>query len=348
MSGFTAQTIQLEQLPIPDIIEQSNFETLFRENWEKLVELSPDYDALVETDPAIILLQVSAFRELIQRQRINDVAKGLMLGYAKNTDLDHLGANFDVLRRLLVPEDTTVNPPIPAEYETDADFRTRIQLSFEGHNTAGPLGSYLFWALSVDSTESGGVKDITVGSPSSVIDKTGEQFQQLLQKIQTAVDENQALTLELSEANIVLQSWIGPGHVYVTVLANESDGVPNQALLSAVYAALNKEDVRPLDDFLHVQAPVYVHYFEIVATLYFYQGPDPEVVLAKAQKDVETYVNEHHRLGHDIQMSGLYAALHQSGVQRVELTEPNDSIVIKYNEVAYCTGIQITIGGLDE
>jgi phage-related baseplate assembly protein len=53
-------------------------------------------------------------------------------------------------------------------------------------------------------------------------------------------------------------------------------------------------------------------------------------------------------LGHDIPLSGIYAALHQIGVQRVVLNTPTENIVVARQQAAYCDGIIASIGGLDE
>jgi phage-related baseplate assembly protein len=138
-----------------------------------------------------------------------------------------------------------------------------------------------------------------------------------------------------------------PGEVLITVLSTEGDGEPDQDLLDIVEEALNDETVRPLTDQVTVQAATIIEY-TIEATLYFYEGPDRATVLAAAEEAAEVYAAAHHRVGHDIILSGLYAALHQPGVQRVELTEPSASITVDTDEASYCTGITLTDGGTDE
>ncbi len=138
-----------------------------------------------------------------------------------------------------------------------------------------------------------------------------------------------------------------PGEVVVTVLSTEGDGTPDQGLLDAVEAALNAEEVRPLTDQVSVQAATIIPY-TIEATLYTYPGPDAEVVRQAADDAVGAYVAEHHAMGHDITLSGLYAALHQPGVQRVELTQPAATLTVANDEAAWCTAVTVTSGGTDE
>ena len=137
------------------------------------------------------------------------------------------------------------------------------------------------------------------------------------------------------------------GEVTVTVLSTEGNGTPDQDLLDAVEDALNEETVRPLTDQVTVAGATIIQY-AIEATLYFYEGPDRATVLAEAEAAAEAYTEAHRRMGHDITLSGLYAVLHQPGVQRVELTLPAANITVDTDEASFCTGITLTDGGTDE
>ncbi|WP_110676985.1 baseplate J/gp47 family protein [Salinicola sp. RZ23] len=138
-----------------------------------------------------------------------------------------------------------------------------------------------------------------------------------------------------------------PGEVVVTVLARDGDGSAPAALLAHVDATLSAEDVRPLTDHVSVRSAEIVDY-RIDATLYFYAGPDREVVMREARAAAAIYAEQQHRLGLDVTLSGLYAALHQPGVQRVELAEPAVSLVIDRTQATHCTEIALHDGGLDE
>jgi len=76
-----------------------------------------------------------------------------------------------------------------------------------------------------------------------------------------------------------------------------------------------------------------------------YSGPDANVVKAAAAMALDDYVLRHHLLDHDITLSGLYAALHQEGVQRVELHAPTVDIVVENTEAAWCSDKTLIIGG---
>lgn len=137
-----------------------------------------------------------------------------------------------------------------------------------------------------------------------------------------------------------------PGRVLVTVLGADGDGVPPADLLTTVAAALNAEDVRPLTDEVIVQAATVTPY-TIVASLVLYPGPASAPVIAEATAAAQRYADETHRLGYDVVLTGIYAALHRPGVQRVVLTEPVADIVSDSAQAAYCTAITLTLGGSD-
>lgn len=292
--------IDLSQLPSPDVVEQIDYEDILAQLLDDLEARFPEFDVPAESDPAFKILEVSAYREMLVRQRVNEAARAVMLAYAEKNDLDNLGALFNVDRLQISPGDTAAVPPVPPSFEKDPDFRRRILLSLQGLSTAGPEGAYRYHALSAD----GGVLDASATSPT-------------------------------------------PGDVVVTVLAREGDGTADQPLLDAVEAAVNAEEVRPLTDHVTVQ-PAEILPYTIDATIYFQPGPDSQVVMEEAEKVAEAYATGQHRLGRDVTLSGIYAALHRSGVQRVELASPTSTIVVNDQQASHCTAIALTNGGVDE
>jgi len=144
MSNFDA--IDLSKLPPPQVVEKLDFETVFQRYLAEFLARDGSYTELLETDPAIILLQVMAYRETLVRARINDAAKSNLLAYATGSDLDHLVADLGIER---------------LEGETDERLRTRRQLALKGFSTAGPAAGYEFFSLSASAL----VKSVKVQSP---------------------------------------------------------------------------------------------------------------------------------------------------------------------------------------
>ncbi|WP_338860950.1 baseplate J/gp47 family protein [Mycetohabitans rhizoxinica] len=147
--------IDLSQLPAPDVIEPLDYETLLAQRKARLIALYPleeqaDIAATLalESEPMVKLLQESAYRELVLRQRVNDAARALLLAYASGATLDHLGALFDVKRLLISAGDPQAGRD-PVYEDCDA-LRERIQLAPRGFSVAGPLDAYVFHARSAD------------------------------------------------------------------------------------------------------------------------------------------------------------------------------------------------------
>lgn len=179
MTNFTA--IDLSKLPAPNVIEKLDYETLLTDYINNFKIRNPDYATLLESDPAIIILQVIAYRELLLRNRINEAAKANMLAYAIDADLDNLAASYGVERLI---------------DETDDRLRTRTQLALEGFSTAGPIGAYIFHALSASNE----VKSVTVKSPSP-----GEVLVTILSNIDDGIASNaliETVNNKLNEDNI--------------------------------------------------------------------------------------------------------------------------------------------------
>lgn len=213
-------TIDLSQLPAPDVVEALDYETLLAERKATLISLYPaEQQAAItrtlalESEPLVKLLQENAYRELILRQRINEAAKANMVAWATGDDLDQLGANNGVTRLTLRAADNSTLPPTAAVMESDDNFRMRIAAAFEGLSVAGPSGAYEYHAKSAD----GRIADVSATSPA-------------------------------------------PAEVVITVLSREGDGTAPADLLTIVANALNDEDVRPVADRVRVQAAAIVSY----------------------------------------------------------------------------------------
>lgn len=137
------------------------------------------------------------------------------------------------------------------------------------------------------------------------------------------------------------------GTVKVAVLSTEGQGTADGDLIKAVKEQLNAEHIRPLTDTVLVESAVILTY-EIQATITLYPSVLESVVMGNVNKAIASYVNKQHTLGIDITRSGIYAALHQEGVQNVKLTKPMDDLIVQPHQAAYCTQIQVSLGGRDE
>lgn len=197
-----SQALDLSKLPPPDLVETISFEAIYTGLRDWLVSLhdtdpaAPDFSALLESDPAIKLLQIFAYRETIFRQRVNDAGMARMLAFAQNADLDQVAAFPYGVERLTI---TLANPltGAPAVMEPDADLRRRCLLAIDARSVAGPEAAYIFRALSADAS----ILDASATSPApkevviSVMSRTGtgEASAEQIAAVQSAVADDKAV-----------------------------------------------------------------------------------------------------------------------------------------------------------
>lgn len=129
-----------------NIIEPLNFEEILSRMREEWVKRDASFTALVESDPAMKVLEVAAWRELLLRERINEAVKSNLLKFATGEDLDNLAEFYGVERQ---------------KEEDDERFRKRVKAKIVGSSTCGSKEYYRYQALSADSR----VKDALVESP---------------------------------------------------------------------------------------------------------------------------------------------------------------------------------------
>lgn len=173
MGNFTP--IDLSKLPAPKVIESLNYEEIFQDILSDFLEKNPSYSTLLESDPAMILLEVCAYRELLLRNRINEAAKATMLAYATGSDLENLAASFGVQKLV---------------GENDDQLRQRVQLAPEAFTNAGSIGAYTFHALSASSD----IKSVSVKSPNP-----GEVLVTILSKIGNGAASEELLAAVLEK-----------------------------------------------------------------------------------------------------------------------------------------------------
>jgi phage-related baseplate assembly protein len=160
--------IDLSRLPAPDIIEALDYEQIFAERKASLLALTPadrraevELTMTLESEPLTIQLQESAYRELVLRNRINDAARAMMLAFARGSDQEQIGANFNTKRLVITEADNSASPPIAEVLEEEDAYQLRIQEAFDGLSVAGPGAAYEMLARGA----SGKVRDARCVSP---------------------------------------------------------------------------------------------------------------------------------------------------------------------------------------
>lgn len=157
-------TIDLSRLAPPDIVENLDYESIRQALLDDLIARDSLFSAeLLESDPAVKLLEVAAYRELLLRQRINDAARAVMLATATGADLDQLAVLVGVQRAVISPSDPDAIPARNEVKESDERLRVRAQLALESLSVAGTASAYRFHTLSVSPQ----IADVAVSSPSA-------------------------------------------------------------------------------------------------------------------------------------------------------------------------------------
>lgn len=290
--------INLSDLPVLDAIVVPDASVIFGAWLARLRELDPEFDALVESDPAYKQGEVTAFQLTLAFQRVNDAVRAVFLASAQKADLDQIGAAFNVERMEIVPATPDTVPPTDAVMEEDDAFRERIQLSWSQLNTAGARNAYRFHARSADED----VLDADAYGPE-----------------------------EHGRA----------GEVDVYVLSREGNGTASEALLDAVSARLNADEIRPLTDLVTVKSAI-INDYSVTAELEIPDGPDAGEVLENAKNTLMSYTRLANRINGMVPLSAIYAALQQTGVARVILSSPRADIEPATGTAPRCAAVNVT------
>ena len=198
----------LASLPTPAVIETLSFETIFSELQAEFQSRYPDYSALLASDPAVKLLEVAAYREVLLRNRVNAAAKASLLAFATGSDLDHLAAFYGVTRLM---------------DEADEALRLRTRQRIIGFANAGGAAHYRYWALSaspevadveVDSPEPGRVRISVLAKgeadtvPGAVLDAVRAVV--LRDDIRVLTDTVEVVPAELIPVTVAARIWLYP------------------------------------------------------------------------------------------------------------------------------------------
>lgn len=313
-------TIDLSELPAPTLVDTLDYDAIRAELMADMVEELPEFDGADESNAAVKVLEISAYRELLLRQQFNERAQALLLAYATDADLDQLAARFNMLR---------------LTGESDAAFKVRIQLAPTSFSVAGPAAAYRYFALGAAST----IADASVTTPQpddikALVDAT-------LAGQGVSADIRAAMRAALDGA-----TW--PGTVLVSLLSSQGDGTATPAEIAAVEAAVAASaNVRPLTDYVVIQSADIVPY-ALEGALTLFDGPDSSVVLAAANGGATNFAATARRIGRDINLANVFAAIAVAGVSNAKLTSLTADLVISDTQAGHCTGIALTDAGRGE
>ncbi len=146
----TSVAVDLSRLPAPQVVETLSYDVIKSDNLALFRGLMTDagleFDALVESDPVMKLIEALSYRELLIRQNFNERAVSMLIAKATGADLEDRRVFYGVIR---------------LAGETDDRLRRRILMAPDSFTVAGPEAAYVFHALSADVT----IADAVATSP---------------------------------------------------------------------------------------------------------------------------------------------------------------------------------------
>lgn len=151
------------QLPAPTVVENISYEVLLAARMASLqgrfAAAGIDYDVgALETDPAKLLQEEDAYRQMLDRQRVNDALRAVLPAYAQGTDLDAIALRAGVVR--LFVEERQSETGTTLVYETDARLLRRYLAAF-ARPAAGSIDAYIYAVLTALPT----LHDVAVLGP---------------------------------------------------------------------------------------------------------------------------------------------------------------------------------------
>lgn len=150
--------------------------------------------------------------------------------------------------------------------------------------------------------------------------------------------EFHALTASLTVADAHAFS---PADGRVTVaLAGVAGAEVSDAVIAAVVARFERDDLVPLTDQVSVIRPERVFY-DVTANLLIPRGPDPELIKVAAAASLRAYAADRYRIARETYRVGITAALKVGGVDNVVLSAPSD-IDCSDSQVAILRDVNLT------
>ncbi|CAM5577221.1 hypothetical protein MAUB1S_09710 [Mycolicibacterium aubagnense] len=325
MSRFVAPDLSVLG-DVPQVVPV-DFETIKQGRDDYLVaalaKFGIDFDLTkLETDPLVIAYsEGGGYQETLFRQRVNEAIRGLSLATAIGGDLDHIGATYAGIGRLVYPDEEDDQPPNSQWdaaqgkwVETDALFRARIVLAFEAFSTAGPEGAYVFHALELD-----GVRDVADA---------------VIYSEEDAATYSNTLHADAYSMGLIPNPFPGRANgnpvmapeILIVVLPTLSYGAANQALLNRVFRACTAEEVRPIGDNVRIEAAAVTNY-DIEVKLYYAPGADASAMAAEAKKRLEAYAADRRRIGLEIQREVIGGRAAVDNRVTIDVVKPAADIV---------------------
>ena len=344
---------------------------------------------LARGDPVRLFLETIILIIIHQRSLIDYSAKQNLLAYAEGEHLDHLGALLEVVRlpaskatttlsftlsetqenSVIIPEGTRVTPDGTILFATteilEIPAGEKIGLVYAECTEAGEIGNgFLAGQIKrlVDPFPyEMSVQNITVSHDGSDIEND-ENFRERIQiatesfsvagpsgaykyyAMSAHQDIIDVATNEFDAAYLIETA----GRVNIYILMKDGE-LPSEEILAKVLEICNADDVRPLTDYITVNAPGIMNYDLNVK---YFIDRAKATQSTQIQEAVENAINdwikwERSKLGRDLNPSELNRRILNAGAKRAEIISPEFQTLL-YNTIAIPSTTTIIFGGLED
>jgi len=301
--------IDLSKLPPPKILKDDKSYSQILDEYKiefiKEMKALDENFKLLDSDPACKLLEIAARRELYLRAKINDAALECLLAFAEGPNLDNLVALNGVEREI-------------ENNETDDSLRRRALLANDRYSTAGAEKAYKHHIFELSAKENLDVYDVKVYS---------EQPGQV----------NVSLLYREPEKLFVSQT-LEEGNAYL----DKNNHKTNILKKDIIKDYLDRDDIKPITDTIFVE-DVKEFSKEIQAVVYTKRGVDTELIRMNAYRSLKELASKNYRVGLNVTLSSLYAALSVDEVYKVDLEGISDDIEVANNLVCR---LEFTLGSI--
>jgi len=339
-------------------------------------------ESLSDSDPRRLFLLSIAYIIINQRQQINATGKGNLLYYAEDEQLDAIGQMRNTEREDAQAAVTTERFTLSAVRSNSVGIPqgTRVtadnQLYWQTTESATIQSGELYVDVPVEAMTAGeDGNGIAIGQINKLVDPIA--YVQTVSNIEVtaggaASEDDESYRYRIYQAPTGF-SIAGPVDAYKfwSLTANSSiidvaatspssgvvdirplltdGGIPNQAILDQVYDVLSENTIRPLTDFVQVQAPGVINY-DIDLT--YYINTDDSASVSIIQQSVTTAVDEFvswqkAKLGRDVNPDQLIYLLKGAGVKRIDIISPTAQIIDE-TDVAIAVNVTANYGGLED
>ncbi|PZR37177.1 hypothetical protein [Caulobacter segnis] len=308
MPRYVAEGLDLSRMPKPRAVRSLDYETLLERRRVRLkAELAardiPFDAARIDSEPAMALQQVDAYRELLGLAQVNAGVLATMLAWAVGTDLDNCALRLPLLRM---------------DGESDERFRWRCLLIPESWG-AGKLAGYLLAALTAHPD----VADAGVW-----VDRTDPR--QPIIRIAPIVSVASGW-VDASDPAVPIKR-LRP--------ASDADGTPSDDVLEAVRILANRDDVAAASDVISVRPPRILPYQISLVTEHL-RGPDPAALRTLSAEGCAAMADARRSPGRDVPLAAIIAAGQVPAAENVQLLSPTAPILASEGDLAVCTAIDV-------